>query len=314
MLKPQRLILLVSLPLFLCVACSSPPKHEEATLAPTAILTQFASPSPTLLLETATSADLDLPTATPFVYSIQENETLVGLAERFGVSLDGILAANPGVDARFLSVGQEILIPAGNEQFVDGEIVATPTPLPLDTAMVACYSSAANELTCLLAVENDTAGDVENVAGVVQLFDAEGSFLASNAAVAPINLLPAGARIPLIAYWSNQPEGWHSASGQLVTAFPAADGGERYLEVELLNSEIQIAADGLSAFAEGAAQVAGGQDAGSLWILAVAFDEEGNAIGYRRWEGAGDEVEFEFHVYSLGPDIATVELYSEARP
>jgi hypothetical protein len=46
----------------------------------------------------------------------------------------------------------------------------------------------------------------------------------------------------------------------------------------------------------------------------VAYGEDGQVVGFRRWESAGDEDEFEFWVYSLGPEIARVELLVEARP
>jgi hypothetical protein len=61
-------------------------------------------------------------------------------------------------------------------------------------------------------------------------------------------------------------------------------------------------------------KLTGGQGADLVWVLAVAYGEDGQVVGFRRWESAGDEDEFEFWVYSLGPEIARVELLVEARP
>jgi len=44
-------------------------------------------------------------------YRIQIGDTFARLAARFGVSIDALLDANPGVDPRRLRVGQEVVIP-----------------------------------------------------------------------------------------------------------------------------------------------------------------------------------------------------------
>jgi len=52
-------------------------------------------------------------------YIIQAGDTFFGLAQRFGVTVNDIIAANPGVDPNRLRVGQQICIP---------EAVQPPTP------------------------------------------------------------------------------------------------------------------------------------------------------------------------------------------
>ncbi|NLM63896.1 MAG: LysM peptidoglycan-binding domain-containing protein [Firmicutes bacterium] len=54
-----------------------------------------------------------------FLYEIRSGDTFYALARRFGVSLEAILAANPGVDPRNLQVGQLVCIPGA---------VTPPTP------------------------------------------------------------------------------------------------------------------------------------------------------------------------------------------
>lgn len=44
-------------------------------------------------------------------YMIQSGDTLGKVASSFGITLDKLLAANPGVQPRYLRVGQKILIP-----------------------------------------------------------------------------------------------------------------------------------------------------------------------------------------------------------
>lgn len=48
-----------------------------------------------------------------FSYTVLAGETFFSLARRYGISVDALLAANPGVDPTALRVGQRICIPAG---------------------------------------------------------------------------------------------------------------------------------------------------------------------------------------------------------
>ena len=57
----------------------------------------------------------------------------------------------------------------------------------------------------------------------------------------------------------------------------------------------------------------------SEWIAAFAYDENENIVGIRKWVAndvliSGEQIEFEFVVYSLGASIQRVELFTEARP
>jgi LysM repeat protein len=47
-----------------------------------------------------------------FLYEIKAGDTFYALARRYGISVEAIMAANPGVDPRRLQIGQLICIPA----------------------------------------------------------------------------------------------------------------------------------------------------------------------------------------------------------
>lgn len=74
------------------------------------------------------------------LYTIKAGDTFFALAQRFGVSLDAVLAANPGVDPNNLQIGQVVCIPA-----------VTPPPPPTPTCSGFLYTIKAGDTFYLLA-------------------------------------------------------------------------------------------------------------------------------------------------------------------
>ncbi len=80
---------------------------------------QAANPgvSPTNLVigQTICIPVVTTPTSCPggFFYTVLAGETLYGIARRYGLVIDALLAANPGVDPAFVRVGQRICVPVG---------------------------------------------------------------------------------------------------------------------------------------------------------------------------------------------------------
>lgn len=311
----------ISLQLMLCclmlaAACGSATGESLATPSPSLALTPFQTLEPGSAATAGPAADLEnvvKPTPTLFLYVIQQNDTLYGLATQHGTSVDAILAANPGLDPRFLAIGQEIIIPVG-EEGAPIDVVPTPTAVPVALDASQCYTNAAGQLTCFLLLHNDQDEALENISASLQLFSSDGDLLSSVDAVAPLNLLEPGAALPLTAFVDNPPQDWSFAQGGLQAAFLATDVEERYVGVEFAYKEIDIADDGLQAAVSGSLQLEAGRKANSVWVLAVAYDAADEVVGVRRWEGDGSENDFEFWVYSLGPQIDRVELLAEARP
>src|SRR4051794_10496435 len=77
-------------------ATATPP--AVVTAAPSAVTTPVIIASPTA-------------TATPVTRVVTAGETMLGIALDFGVSLEALQAANPTVEARFLSIGTVLIIP-----------------------------------------------------------------------------------------------------------------------------------------------------------------------------------------------------------
>ena len=62
-----------------------------------------------------------------------------------------------------------------------------------------------------------------------------------------------------------------------------------------------------------------GKPAAKIWLVAVAYNNNEQIVGFRRWEWSGSlqpgaTQEFSLPVYSLGAAISHVEVIVEARP
>lgn len=64
-------------------------------------------------------------------YTIKSGDTLADIAERFGVSLEDLLAANPGIDPSLLHTGDSVKLPSGTN--ATPAVSATETPADPDT-------------------------------------------------------------------------------------------------------------------------------------------------------------------------------------
>lgn len=239
-----------------------------------------------------------------------EGDTFFTIAARFEIDLDALMAANPGVDPRLLKPGTTLTLPSAGGPVSTG--IPTPTPVALTIADPDCYSTTAGELWCLLNVENPLPVNVENPIAAVQLLSADGEVIATVETTPPLNLLPAGESMPLVAFVSDPPQGWVMARGQLLTAFALGVESDYYLAANIQGVSIDILDNGLAAKMQGSVEVQGGE-AKTIWVLAVAYDGSGSVVGFRRWESEG-ETEFDFMLYSLGPKIVDTKLLVEARP
>jgi hypothetical protein len=256
-----------------------------------------------------------LPTPTTFTYTVVLGDTLNGIAGRYGVTLEALLAANPGIQPAALSVGTILIVPTGSEIPTE----PTPTPAPLLVQQARCWSEINGGLWCFALVQNEYADTIENLSAQFTLLDANGQELASQAGYALLNTLPPGQSIPLAVHFPPPVSANGSVRVQVLTAIRLLSGDTRYLPVMLDNTLVSVKASGQTAQGTGRVILTGPGTADTLWILGTAFDIAGNVIGGRRWESpsvltAEAPVSFDFMIFSVGPAIDRVEFLAEARP
>ena len=134
---------LVLLALILAMCAPPPPSGPR----PTAATILEITPAPTLNLDaTATEYARQLvPSPTPAgLYVVQQGDTLSGLAEDFGTTVEEIMAANGLTDPNALQSGQTLIIPA--------LVAATPAidiTTPISATAIVTATSAPTSTTTL---------------------------------------------------------------------------------------------------------------------------------------------------------------------
>lgn len=258
-----------------------------------------------------------LPTPTPFVYEVQAGDTMGGIALKFGISLDDLVAINPDVSPNSMSIGMELKIPGNSTEPTDA---STATPVPVTVKQIECYPTADQGMWCFVLVHNDTQNMIENLSAQVTLQNAAGDSLVSSPALSPLNILPPGDSLPLMVFFPPVIPANARPQVQLLTGIHLQPDDARYLPATLHNTLAQIDGSGRNAQVSGTVRLPeDAQPASLVWVVAVAYDGAGRVVGVRRWESTagidpGGGLEFAFEASSAAGEIERVEFVVEARP
>lgn len=259
---------------------------------------------------------LHLPTPTVFIYTVVSGDTLEAIAKQHGITLDALMAANPGLQPTALGVGTQLIIPPGTNQ----ESETAPTPVPLLIKQAKCWKELGGGMWCFALLQNPFAESLENLSAQLTLVDENGNESASQIAYAPLNILPAGEEMPVGVHFPGPVNFQPVLRVDILTAIRMFPGDTRYLPVMLENILISLDTGGRSAQVSGRVLLSSSEgSANVIWVLAVAYDKDGQLVGFRRWEAekplaAGQSLPFDFLVSSVGPEIDHVEFLTEARP
>ncbi len=347
-MRKLAILTLLSILVSALSACTNPTIPPTATITPVAYITPYLSPTPSQTSPPPTPITTipitPPPTPTPFLYVLKNDDSLLGLAYRFGVSLEQILAANPGINPHFLTIGKAIVIPIKEDE---PTALPSPTLIPLQLGTPHCYPAGDGGAWCILLIKNGQDQAVENVSVWLGLYSAKGDNTASQVVVPPLNLLAAGQALPLMAYFSQPFDLGNSARAQLLTALSVEKNTKRYMPTSIQIKDVQISSTGKQAEVTGQVDLSGTVKASALWVMAVAYGRNGEVAGMRKWEAEADPnclaplvtgtplpagtaapsatpaparklprkcQSFDLTVFSLGPLIQKIDVMAEARP
>lgn len=293
---------------------SQPDGALKLTPYHTATFTPTITPTPEGL---PTGIPTPSATPTPRIYKVQSNDTLIGIANYFGLTLAELQAANPGVQPALLSIGTELIIPAVASA-VPAAATAAPPAFAVTLREPVCVLSLTGGYHCYVLVVNEEDFSLENLSAEISLSDAAGNESISRQVELPLNQLAAGASLPFYTYFAPPVFADAQVSVKLTSVTRASDENNTVFPLVLDGVAVSMAADGASATASGSARLAvEGTAAGRYTLVAVAYDASGRVVGLRRMSGetswgSGDEFEFTISVYSTGGVIDRVEVFGEA--
>ena len=303
----MRKLLLIYI--FLISACAPQPAQSisDSLLEPYITATPSVTPTPNVIIIIETP----LPTSTPFVYTVASGDTISEIAEKFKISPDELIAANPDVSPNSMTIGMTLFIPDSSAAAVGA---FTPTPVPAPVTQTVCHPTTDNGLWCFALIQNNTAELLENVSAQITLLDENNNVVASQTAFTPLDIIPPNSSMPVYVFFENQIPA--SAQVQVLSANQLSTNNSRYLPAEIQNAVAQI--NGRTAQLSGLILLPAESSAATrVWVAAVAYDKDGVVVGVKRWEGGaiqpGGNLPFSFLVSSLGFDIDAVEFFVEAR-
>ena len=250
------------------------------------------------------------PSPTPFKHVIQPGDTLFWIALKYNISLDRLVSANPDIDTRILTVGNQLNIPFEADEDLS---IPTPTPYPVSINTPTCLLTNDGGMWCFSDIHNDQGISLENISAALNLYNDENKLVQSYIAIPPLNYLFPDQTIPLSVFIPPPiPEGYQ-VTAILITSLPS----ERDQALtEILAPEIRYNEDRTIAEIAGSVRVEEfTSDENQVWVAAVAYSD-GNPVGIRKWISAGklqpgEDIVFEMNLYSLGPPIDRIQLFSE---
>jgi LysM repeat protein len=296
-------------------SCSKVTAVSTPTIYPTGEITPFISQTPKPIIPTATILaqipETPAPTPTPYLYTVKNDDTMLGIAYQFGISLQDLQAANPTVDPHFMGPGLQLVIPIEGDEPTN---LPTATAYPIEITQPVCYPAGDEGVWCVTAIYNDRNISLENLAVWTGLFNSHGEIITNQVAYAPLNVLQPGNTIPLMVYFAPPIPDEFTVHSELLSAISVEPGDPRYISVQVRLDELVINPDGMQALVSGSVLLPTDTPTPSqVWVLAVAYDSEGDILGARKWKSAG-ETQFEFTVYSLNGMIDHVKVLTEVRP
>lgn len=249
------------------------PESAAASASPNAAPSAAATP---VIIASPT------PAPTPVTHVVQSGETLIAIAVNYGVSLETLLQANPGVQAEFLSVGAMLVIPASA-----GEAGASapppggvPSPEPVSLSVPVCHALANGAWACFLNAVNPGAVALEAVTARVTLAGSDGLPLADAVAYPAMDVVRPGASVPLAALFPSAPANVAAIGATALTALPLADPDSRYVPIEVATGPGQP--DGAAWTVAGQLRNASGRAAQVLRVALVLYDDGERLVGYRQ--------------------------------
>lgn len=303
-----------------CGQIITPTPTPQPTATATVAVAAVATLPPTATPAPYTPAPTPTPTVTPtpVLYQIQPGDSLLAIAQSYGLSVASLQDANGILDPRTLQVGQQLIIPSPEEE--EDEVAnATPTPTPLPVTVQNVYFNQTNigGLWVLGEVLNDSGSALEQVRVAVVLLDEEDNEIGRAASLVSLDLVDVGQTAPFAILFGEAPGGFARYQAFPISAVPAYVGSYyRDLTVE----EIETNGERYAAYTvEGVVRNTGPEEAVSVQVVLTAYDPLDRVIAMRQIVPEhnvvprGGETVFSAVLAPIGGPLARVEAVAQGR-
>ncbi len=249
---------------------------------PTARPSTTPRATPTLSVQTPPPPREAVLTPTPIVYLVQSGDTLIPIANKFGVSVADIAAVNSGLDPASLQIGQRLVIPGastnpGASNANPGALLPSPTPLPFEIRGMNVVRTAAGSLECLGEIVNGGGAPITNVQVQITLQDETGMPLQTQSVFVARDVVGAGEASPFRVLFTAPPEHYAKFSVIALRAEAATEARPAKLMVDKLSgvpNGVQFRVTGVLSNTEET-------PASGIRLVISAYDAEKRLIGYR---------------------------------
>lgn len=245
-----------------------------ATLPPTATPAPYTpepTPTPTV-------------TPTPIIHAIAAGESLLGIANNYGVSVAALQETNGILDPRLLQIGQQLIIPRQEEVAAADALTLTPTPTPLVAAVENVYfnESTIGGLSVLGEIHNTSGVPLEQVRVGVTLLDEGGAVVDTAEGLAALDLVDRDERAPFAILFGENPGDFVRYQVYPVRAVPAYVGSY-YRDLEI--NDLQFDGERYAAYTvTGRVKNIGPEEAVQVQVVLTAYDPLGRVVATRKVE------------------------------
>jgi hypothetical protein len=160
---------------------------------------------------------------------------------------------------------------------------------------------------------NDQSTTLEGVSVRIDITDDEDNIIQSYSAIPPLDYYFRGQKMPVSVYIPPALPEEYQVYASVVTAFPS----ERIkAKAEIIDSNLDYNNNKTIVEISGEVQPKGEiVKENQIWIAAIAY-HQGQPVGVRKWVSEDNlienkEIPFQLNLYSLGPEIDKIALFSE---
>jgi LysM repeat protein len=282
---------------------------------PTARPTITARATETLAPATMPVPKEATPSPTPVTYKVQEGDTPIVIANKFGVSVADLIALNQ-IDPTTLQIGAVLIIPTGPQAAqASNALLPSPTPAPYTIRGLNIYRTPVGSLECLGEVFNPGPNDLGNVQLQIALLDQADQILLSVPFYIALEVVPAGQSSPFRLLFTDPPATYTKFSITPLRG-ETVDPTLRFADMKI--TKVDGTPAGVQYRVFGEVSNNDKANASKLRLTVTTYDTDKRVIGYRDVAlsdgplAPGAVQAFDVSVASSSPNVASYAAVIEA--